>query len=147
VLVIRQKQIDTIIKSSEADFVNHLVGYVKGKHAEAVAKRDDKTLREMMKGGIKRAESHDLTSVEDTQAFISKMLETAPNFDEQAQIKAVLDDEEIPPGERIEKLSPPLIPEEAWAEVKNNYDENAWFPERKKTEPSNKSRAGKHKNK
>jgi uncharacterized protein YutE (UPF0331/DUF86 family) len=127
-LVIRQEQFEKVIKHSEEDFVNYLFGYVRSNHAEAVEKRDDASLRKMIRGGIKRAESHQIEKVEDTCQFIAKMVEVAPNFDEQSAIKAVLDDETLVPDKRLEKLESPVISQENWEEAKNNYDEKAWFP-------------------
>ena len=129
-LVIRQEQIDALIKGSDEEFVEFLVGHVREEFPEKTAERDDETLRTMVKGGIKRAESHGFTSAEDITAFISIMFEIAPNFDEQAQIKAVLDDTKFPPEERIERLWSPLVTDENWEEAENNYNKNAWFPER-----------------
>lgn len=132
-LVVRQEQFETIIKGTEEDFVNYLFVHVKGNYAEDISKRDDKTLREMIRGGIKKAEIYHLTAVEETKTFVSKMFEIAPNFDEQAEIRAVLDDQTISSDKRIEKLQSPFVTEENWEEAKNNYDESAWFPERKKS--------------
>jgi hypothetical protein len=129
-LVIRQEQIDTLIKGTDEEFVEFLVGHVKEEFPEKAAERDDETLREMVKGGIRRAESHGLTSAEDTTSFISIMFEVAPNFDEQPAIKAVLDDEKFPPEARIERLWSPLVTDENWEEAEKNYNEKAWFPER-----------------
>ncbi len=126
-LVVRQEQIETIIKGNGEDFVNYLFVYVQSNHSEAVAKRDDEILREMIRGGIKRAESHQITKVEDTQNFFAKMFEIAPNFDEQAEIKAVLDDENIAPDKRLEQLQSPIISDESWEKAKSNYAEDAWF--------------------
>lgn len=127
-LVIRQEQIDTLIKGSEEEWVEFLVRHVKEEFPEKTAERDDETLREMVRGGIRRAESHGFTIAEDQTAFISIMFEIAPNFDEQPAIKAVLDDEKIPPSDRFERLWSPLVTEEAWNEAEKNHDENAWFP-------------------
>jgi hypothetical protein len=110
-LVIRQEQIDTLIKGTDEEFVEFLVGHVKEEFPEKTAARDDETLREMVRGGIRRAESHGFKTAEDTTAFISIMFEIAPNFDDQPPIREVLD-------------------EEAWAEAEKNYNEKAWFPER-----------------
>jgi len=132
-LVVRQEQYEKIIKASEEDFINHLFDYVQSNHAEAASARSDATLRKMIRGGIKRAESHQIKLVENTEIFIGKMFEAAPNFDEQPEIKAVLDDETLSPDKRLEKLESPAITKEIWEEVKNNYDENAWFPEQKKS--------------
>ena len=129
-LVVRAEQFEKIIKHSEEDFVNYLFVYVQSNHAEAVAGRDEATVRKMIRGGIERATRHQIERVEDTQNFIGKMFEVAPNFDEQPQIKEVLDDERLPPKERLENLRSPIVPEEAWEEARKNYDENAWFPEK-----------------
>jgi len=126
VLVIRQEQIDTFIKGSDEEFVEFLVNHVKEEHPDLESEYDEAVLREMVKGGIKRAESHNLKTAGDLTAFVSIMFEIAPNFDEQSQIKAVLDDEKFPPEDRIERLWSPLVTDEAWEEAENNYNENAW---------------------
>jgi hypothetical protein len=131
-LVVRNEQFEKIIKHSEEDFVNYLFGYVRNNHREAAQKRDDAALRKMIRGGIKRAASHHFELVEDTQNFIAKMFEVAPNFDEQPVIKAVLDDETLTPEKRLEKLKSPAVAPEIWEEARNHYDEKAWFPERRK---------------
>jgi hypothetical protein len=135
-LVVRQEQFEKVIKHSEEDFVNYLFGYVRGNHAATVEKHDDATLRKMIRGGIKRAESHRIELVEDTQNFIAKMFEVAPNFDEQPAIKAVLDEKDLTPEKRLEKLQSPVISDEIWEEARRNYDEDAWFPKSKKPKPA-----------
>ena len=132
-LIVRQEQFEKIIKHSEEDFVNYLFGYVKSNHSETVEKRNDATLRKMIRGGIKRAERHQIELVEDTRNFIGIMFEVAPNFDEQPEIKAVLDDASLTPEKRLEKLESPAISEEVWNEARNNYNEKAWFSEQKKS--------------
>ena len=127
-LVIRQEQIDALIKGTDEEFVEFLVGHVKEDFPEKTSEYKDEQLRAMVKGGIKRAESHDLTRAEDITAFISVMFEVAPNFDEQTQIKAVLDDKVYSPEERIERLWSPVVPEEAWEEAAKNYQKYSWFP-------------------
>src|SRR5215213_5083858 len=129
-LVIRQEQIDALIKGSDEEFVECLVGHVREEFPEKTGERDDETLRAMVKGGIERAENHGFTTAEDITSFISIMFEIAPNFDEQPQIRAVLDDEKFAPEDRIERLWSPLVTDENWEEAENNYNENAWFPER-----------------
>jgi hypothetical protein len=128
-LVIRQQQIDALIKGTDEEWVEFLVGHVKEEFPEKTAEYDDETLRVMVKQGIRRAESHELTTAEDQTAFISIMFEIAPNFDDQPQIKAVLDDENFAPEDRLERLWTPLVPDEAWEEAEKNYNKNAWFPE------------------
>jgi hypothetical protein len=128
---------DSLIMGSDEEFVEFLVAHVKEEHPGIETERDDETLREMVRGGIERAGSHELTTAEDITAFISIMFEIAPNFDEQPQIKAVLDDENTPPEQRLEKLWTPAVPEEAWDEAEKNYDENAWFAYREEIDEAN----------
>ena len=131
-LIVRQQQIETIIKGNGDDFVNYLVAHLKSNYSEAIAKRNEKRLREMVKTGIKRAASHDLTTVDETRFFVSKMFEIAPDFDTHPLIEAILTDRMLTPEKRVEKLRSPAISEEIWEEAKNNGDESVWFPKRKK---------------
>lgn len=128
-LVIRQQQIDTLIKGTDEEFVEFLVAHVKEEFPEKAAERDEETLRVMVRGGIRRAESHGFTTAEDITAFITVMFEIAPNFDEHPQIKAVLDDETFPPEDRFERLWSPLVSDEAWEEAAKKYNESSWFPD------------------
>ncbi|MBS1794068.1 MAG: hypothetical protein JSS81_09455 [Acidobacteria bacterium] len=126
-LVIRQQQIDALIKGTDEEFVEFLANHAREEFPEKTAERDDETLREMARGGIRRAESHGFATAEDITAFFSVMMEIAPNFDEQPAIRAVLDDEQFEPAMRLERLWSPLVPEAAWEEAEKNYNENAWF--------------------
>jgi hypothetical protein len=126
-LVIRQQQIDTLIKGSDEEFIEFLVAHVKEEQPDLVTEYDDETLRVMVKGGIRRAESHDLTTAEDITAFISIMFEISPNFDEQPQIKAVLNDDKFEPEARIERLWSSVVTEDDWEEADKNYNKDAWF--------------------
>lgn len=127
-LVIRQKQIDALIKGTDEEFVEFLVEHVKEEFPEKVVERDEETLRTMVRGGVRRAESHGFTTAEDITAFISIMFEIAPNFDEQPSIKSVLNDKNFAPEDRIERLWSPLVTEEEWEAAEKNYNEKAWFP-------------------
>lgn len=135
-LIIRQEQIDLLAMGTDEEFVEFLVEHVKDENYELEEKYDDETLREMVRNGLKRAKRHGFKTAEDLTAFVSIMFAIAPNFDEQPQIKAVLNDENFPPEARIERLWSPVTTEEAWEEAENNYNENAWFPEREKNKTS-----------
>ena len=135
-LIVRAEQFEKIVKTSEEDFVNYLAAYVRGNHAGAAEKYDDTALRKMIRGGIKRAGRYRIERVVDTEIFIGKMFAVAPNFDEQAEIRDILTNESLAPDKRVEILQSPSVSKEAWQEAKNNYDEKAWFPERKKNKPS-----------
>ena len=129
-LVIRQEQLDALIKGTDEEWIEFLVGHVKEEFPEKTEERHDESLREMVKGGIRRAESHGFKIAEDQSAFVSIMFEIAPNFDEQPEIKTVLDDENFTPEARLERLWSPLVTEEAWEEAEKNHSEDAWFSEK-----------------
>jgi hypothetical protein len=126
-LVIRQAQIDALTMGSDEEFVEFLVNHVKEEDPELENEYDDETLREMVRGGIKRAKSHDFSTAEDLTVFVSLMFEIAPNFDEQPEIKAVLDNDKIQPEDRLEALWTEVVPEEAWEKAEENYDEEKWI--------------------
>lgn len=135
-LVIRQEQMDALIKGSDEEFVEFLVAHVKERNPKLEEERDDETIRKMVRGGIERAESRAFTSAEDITIYVSMMFKFAPNFDEQPDIKAVFDDAAIPPEERFEKLESPVFPKKAWREVRKNYDERAWGLESEENDPN-----------
>ena len=126
-LVIRDEQLNTLIKGTDEEFLEFLIEHVHEEFPEKTGTRDEETLRTMVEGGIRRAESHGFSNADDIAAFISIMFEIAPNFDEHSSIKPVLDDANFAPADRLERLWSPLVTEEAWEEAEKNYDENAWF--------------------
>ena len=125
-LVIRQEQIDVLIKGTEDEWVEFLVDHVKGEDAALSEKYSDEELRSMVKSGIKRSESHGITSAEEQSAFVSIMFKVAPNFDEQPEIKDVLDDARFRPPHRMQNLWSPAVPDSAWDKAKEEHDEKAW---------------------
>lgn len=135
-LIVRAEQFEKIVKTSDEDFVNYLVAYVRGNHSGAAAEHTDATLRKMIRGGIKRAKRYRIERVVDTEIFIGKMFDVAPNFDEQADIKAVLTDESLPPEKRLEILVSPAVAKESWEEARRNSDEKAWLTVSRKKSPA-----------
>lgn len=125
-LIIRQKQIDVIAMGDEDDFVKMLITEAKAEKPDLEEKYDDESLGKMVRGAIEKAESYGFAFSQDITKFVMKMFKVAPNFDEQAEIKAVLDDENTPPDQRFDKLESPLVSDTAWDEAVENYDEDAW---------------------
>jgi hypothetical protein len=126
-LVIRQAQIDTMIKGTDEEFESFLMTHAREEFPDKTRDIDDEKLRLMVRGGIKRAESHGFTTAEDVTAFISIMFEIAPNFDEQAKIREILGETKFPPASRFENLWSPRVTDEDWAEAESKADNDAWF--------------------
>lgn len=85
-------------------------------------------LREMVAGGLKKARRHRFKTTEDLTAFVVLMFTMAPNFDEQAELAAVLADESIPEEIRMDALTADSL-NSAWEQAENDYDDTTWFPE------------------
>lgn len=125
-LVIRQAQIDAMIKGTDEEFETFLMNHARDEFPEKTEDIDDENLRSMVRSGIKRAESHGFTTAEDITAFISIMFEVAPNFDEQPKIREVLGDTRFTPRDRFEILWSPAVTEENWEEAAQNSNDEAW---------------------
>lgn len=125
-LVIREEQIDALLLGDEERLIGTIIIRITREDPELAEKNDDETLRKKVRSGIERARGHGFESARDISDFVSLMFEVAPNFDEQPEIKRVLDDKGVPPGERLEKARSTLVPETAWEEARENYDERAW---------------------
>jgi hypothetical protein len=126
-LVIREEQIQFFIATNEAELVKVIAESVRQANAERVADYDDKALEEMVKIGIERARWHELKRAEDIAAFVAVMFEIAPNFDEQEEIKVVLEDTNQPPSDRFYQIWD-RTSDEAWQKAERDYNLNVWFP-------------------
>lgn len=133
-LVIRQSQLETLMRGSEDRFVEHLVSHIKKEDPEISTEYTDDELRNMVRVGIKKAEGYGFTLSEDQSAFVAIMFEVAPNFDTQPEIRSVLEESELTPSARLEKLWSPAVPDEAWEKASEEYDESVWQNPPRKTE-------------
>ena len=126
-LVIRQEQLEALIAANDNE-LEYLI---------AVALNDVDPLRtlnyrpellrdKMIRNGIERARSHGLTKAEDLAAFVAVMFEVAPNFDEQQELNAILNDTTFPLSERFYQLFE-RASDDAWLEAEKNYDYSAWL--------------------
>jgi hypothetical protein len=127
-LVIRKEQIQAFIATDENELVAEVAKSVRKAVGDRVAPYDDAQLQKMVKIGIDRAKANKLTGAEDISAFVAIMFEIAPRFDEQKDIRAVLDDEKMPPEMRFNKLFD-LTVDQAWVEAERRYDDSFWFSE------------------
>lgn len=126
-LIIREDQIQHFIAADEEQLVQVIIGAVREANPERVAGYDDKKLEKMVKIGIGRAKSHELKRGQDIAAFVAVMFEVAPKFDEQEEIKTVLNDSLFPPGERFYQIFE-RVSDEAWLEAEKLYEDTYWFP-------------------
>jgi hypothetical protein len=126
-LIIREEQIQYFIAADEEQLVEVISRAIREINPERVADYTDEKLGKMVRIGIERAKSHDLTRGEDIAAFVAVMFEIAPKFDEQEEIKAVLNDPMFPPEDRLYQLFE-RVSEGAWEEAEKLYEDTFWFP-------------------
>ncbi len=126
-LVIRKQQMQAFIARDDTELKDVVRQAIRNANSDRVKDYDDNDLDEMLKIGIGRARSHDLTGAEDIAAFVSVMFEIAPRFDEQAEIREVLEDTQFPPDLRLEQLFM-RVSDAAWSEAGELYDASFWFP-------------------
>ena len=125
-LVIRQEQMDTLIKGTDDEWVETLLKETKESDPDISKKYDDDALRRMVRIAIKKAERYGFTPAKDQASFVSIMFEVAPNFDEQDEIRTVLMEDNLKPSFRLQKLWSNAVPEEVWDKAEENYNEDAW---------------------
>jgi TRAP-type mannitol/chloroaromatic compound transport system substrate-binding protein len=127
-LVIKQTQIQYFIAANDDELTKIVTEAARAANAERLAEYDDETVTEMIKLGIRRARAHNFERAEIIAAFVAVMLEIAPNFDEEEQIKLALSDANFPPDERFFLLFE-RVSDESWQAAENLYDARVWFPE------------------
>ena len=125
-MIIRRTQIDTWFQHNEPAFVNTILQRVRELHP--TYRQTDEMLRDSIRSGIQRARRNRLTSDRHISEFVLIMFETAPNFDQQKDIRRTLDDDTVPTEQRWERLFTPAL-DKAWAEADDPsfYDADAWF--------------------
>lgn len=133
-LKIRKEQFEAFEPKTDEEVVEFIAGHLREEIPEVVG--DLPSLPEMVRSGVARARGHGLRSLGDLTAFVSIMFEVAPTFDEQPELRRVLEDEGAPAGGRLDALFDEEL-EGAWEEAAR-YDgaawAEAWFPELKKAE-------------
>ncbi len=126
-LVIRKQQMQAFIAANRGELADVVRTAIRKSNEERVNVYEDKELDAMLTIGIARAKSHGLTGAEDIAAFVAVMFEIAPRFDEQIEIRQVLEDANFPADLRFEQLFM-RVPDDAWIEASKKYDDSFWFP-------------------
>lgn len=128
-LIIRTEQIQHFIAETDEELVKLIASIIRTGNAERVAEYTDETLETMVKTGIARARTHDFERAEDIAAFVAVMFEISPTFDENSEIKALLDDTNFTVEERFKQIWGRTT-DDVWKEVESKYDARNWFPDK-----------------
>jgi hypothetical protein len=123
--LLRKAQIEAMRQAAEPAFVEEVAAHLRENNTDAVAKLKDPELERRIGIGLKRARRHELTEKATLTMFVAFMFEIAPNFDESAPVKSLLEDKTKTPDERMREL-PDQLTDEQWMEVKANADPKVW---------------------
>ena len=129
-LVIRDSQIESFIAHNDADLVKVVCDAVIKSNRERVSTLRPMRIASMVRLGIETAKAAGVKSPEDIGVFVALMFEISPTFYKQPVIASVLADRNFSIGERLSQL-PERVPDEAWEDAVNSYDEKFWFVEAK----------------
>ncbi|WP_143195261.1 hypothetical protein [Archangium sp. Cb G35] len=130
-------QLDEWLQRDPEQFVERVLERVREQHP--TLRSTDDMLRDSIRAGVKRARVNGLRSDRQVSEFILIMFEVAPNFDQQKDIRQMLDDTSLPVEERWERLFTPAF-DAAWDEADQPgfLDAGAWF----ETPPKDLSEVG-----
>jgi hypothetical protein len=126
-LVIKKEQIQQFIAKDDAELIRLIRQILREVCPGRVENYSDLMLDGMVKYGIERARKYQFSQAQTVAAFVTTMFELAPDFDEHAQFRAVLEDEKYLPDERFSQLWQ-RVDEPFWEEVEKGYDAKVWFP-------------------
>lgn len=127
-LMIRKEQFDNFLLPDEEKFVQFVVEHIRKNHLVRVSECPENLLEQMIRFGLKRAKSYGFESSGDLIGFVAVMFKTGPNFDEQHEIKSVLEDSQVLPNNKFEQLWR-VTSDEAWEQARKNCKAELWFTE------------------
>ena len=99
-----KRQMKVIDTEVEAAYAREMAAYLRMEHAEDVAALSEDKLYTRVSIAIQRASRYDMTWDTSITAYVAIMFTISPTFDEQPAIRAVMNDESVPPNLRIDAL-------------------------------------------
>lgn len=135
-LSIRAEQMEEIEKKTQDRFVRRIALHLRENYADAeVILADEEkytvstlpkgTLTELVKTGIARARTFQMTFESSIAAFTALMFEISPNFYTNSMCQVILTDEGVEPNKRIDPLLE-VLSEKSIKTMKSKYDPKAW---------------------
>ena len=136
-MLIRAEQMAVFQKRADDDFVRRLNAHLRENYETTVVRLPDKEntvselsdeeLSELINVCVERSRQNGFSYESAIAAFSAIMFDVAPNFSEHEIAQPILEDENIEPNSRVDKLLEQLT-EDDWATIKGSYDVNAWKP-------------------
>ncbi len=134
-LKIRDEQMGAFQETAEAAFAKSTVAYLRETHPETVvqlpsgkckvAHLPDDVIYDMVWDSFQKAHTYGIDWQSTLRAYTVIRFVAAPNFDDHPIIKRILNDESVPPNERVDKLWENTT-EQNWEAVAKNYNPDTW---------------------
>jgi len=132
---ISSEQIRTFQPDAEEAFIGRVMEYLKENHADEkvqipdgkveVGTLPEKTLRELVRGGLKRAAEHGIEWKSTLLSYLVLMFAVAPNFDRHPKARRFFSENETIDDERFEIFLDEMTDED-YAAIDRRYDVKAW---------------------
>ncbi len=107
-IVIREEQIDTLIKQIQTTFHGELLVHVKNFFPDITAEYEDKVLLQHIRKSLDRAKTYQLTTERDLYKYVNITMIYGHDFDEKTEhgwMKEYLTDTDVPnPSQRLSRL-------------------------------------------
>ena len=103
-MVIRNDQMDTFDQETTRRFATRVAAHMREEHAAAVEDIPDDELERRCADGVARGRAFGLTLDGPLTAFAALTFLVAPDYYECDRIKRYLEDESLPPDDRMDRL-------------------------------------------
>ncbi len=135
-LSIRAEQMSAIELETQERFVHRITAHLLEEYPQAVVilpseerftvdTLPKETLSDLVRVGIARARSFDITFESSIAAFTALLFEIAPNFYTNRVSQVIFNDDAIEPNERVDLLLS-MLSEGVVKSMQESYDPNAW---------------------
>jgi len=122
---LRQQHLEALRPQADAAFAREVINYLQTKQQRLVADLPEDELEQRVLSGLARARQYGFKRNSSFAAFVTIMLDIAPNFDEQPAIRAILNDRSIHPDLRIDTLIQHTT-ERDWEQAKLHSNPEVW---------------------
>ncbi|WAK03795.1 hypothetical protein [Methylobacter sp. YRD-M1] len=127
-VTITQAQKLAMLGADESLLRNSIQKRVKEDYQQIIQGVPDDLVKLMIDHGINVARQFGLSSPGDIAGFVYIMFEVGPEFYRQPQIRMVLENPSIAPGNKLQRLFTDVSPE-SWQQVVAVLPKLTWFPE------------------
>jgi hypothetical protein len=123
---VRSEQLNNIQGLFDERLKITIVSHLAQNHPDSIKGLPYFMLEDMVNMGIKKAFQNKIKSTYGISIFTALMFEIAPNFSEYYKVKRIFNRDGPSDREKIDSMMSSLSASD-WENVKQSYNENAWF--------------------